>query len=77
MKKIKQNYRYIPIIDAGIMVDGVAYDEGLKRGVFVKDALGKLFVGAVWPGDTTFVDFFHPNASQYWGDMLDLLYQKI
>ena len=70
MKKIKENYRYIPIIDAGIMVNGIAYAEGLKRNVFVNDALGKPFVGSVWPGDTTFVDFLHPNASKYWSDML-------
>ena len=37
----------------------------------------ELFVGAVWPGDTTFVDFLHPNASKYWGDMLEMLYKKI
>ena len=29
------------------------------------------------PGRTTFVDFFHPNASQYWQDMLNTLYQKV
>jgi alpha-glucosidase (family GH31 glycosyl hydrolase) len=74
MRKIKENYRYIPIIDAGIKVDGIAYDEGIKRNLFINDALGKPFVGAVWPGDTTFVDFFHPNASKYWGNMLSLLY---
>jgi alpha-glucosidase (family GH31 glycosyl hydrolase) len=34
-------------------------------------------VGAVWPGDTTFVDFLHPNASKYWEDMLGILYQKV
>ena len=42
------------------------------------DASGKgPHVGKVWPGSTTFVDFFHPNASQYWQDMLDRLYQKV
>jgi alpha-glucosidase (family GH31 glycosyl hydrolase) len=77
MKKILEKYRYIPIIDAGIKVEGIAYEEGLRRNVYVKDALGKDFVGAVWPGDTTFVDFFHPNASQYWQDMLNILYKKV
>lgn len=78
MKNITDRYRYIPIIDAGIKNVGAAYDEGLKRGVYVMDANGKKpYVGKVWPGSTTFVDFFHPNATQYWQDMLDVLYKKV
>ena len=77
MIELKSKYRYIPIIDAGIKIDGIAYAEGLKRNLYIKDANGKPFVGKVWPGDTTFVDFFNPNASKYWGDMLQLLYSKI
>lgn len=78
MQKITNKYRYIPIIDAGIKVNnGLPYEEGKKRGVFIKDANGSELIGKVWPGSTTFVDFFHPNATLYWGDMLDLLYQKV
>lgn len=41
MKNITNKYHYIPIIDAGIKVnDGVAYNQGKARGVFVKDANG-------------------------------------
>jgi hypothetical protein len=37
-----QKYHYIPIIDAGIKInDGTAYNEGKKRGVFVKTAKGQ------------------------------------
>ena len=78
MNSILQNYHYIPIIDAGIKVNnGTAYTEGVKRGVFVKDAAGNEYRGKVWPGTTTFVDFFHPNATTYWEDMLNILYSKI
>lgn len=78
MKNITDRYKYIPIIDAGIKNSGSAYEEGLKRGVYVMDATGKKpYVGKVWPGRTTFVDFFHPNASQYWQNMLDALYKKV
>ena len=28
-------------------------------------------------GPSTFVDFFHPNASTYWSDMLTILKGKI
>jgi len=33
--------------------------------------------GVVWPGATAFVDFLHPNATNYWMDMLDYLYKKV
>lgn len=78
MADIISKYHYIPIIDAGIKVnDGVAYNQGKARGVFIKDANGEELRGRVWPGTTTFVDFFHPNATLYWGDMLQLLYEKV
>jgi alpha-glucosidase (family GH31 glycosyl hydrolase) len=35
MNKILEKYRYIPIIDAGIKTSGSAYEEGLKRGVYI------------------------------------------
>jgi len=78
MKAITDKYRYIPIIDAGIKTSGSAYEEGLSRGVYIKDGSGsKPYVGKVWPGSTTFVDFFHPNATKYWQEMLDRLYTKV
>ena len=78
MKAITDKYRYIPIIDAGIKTVGDAYEEGLKRDVYIKEAgTGKPLKSKVWPGETNFVDFFHPNASQYWIDMLDRLYSKV
>ena len=51
MKKILENYHYIPIIEVGIKTSGDIYEEGLKRGVFLKDANGKdIYLGKVWPG---------------------------
>jgi hypothetical protein len=41
MQDLLKNYHYIPIIDAGIKINnGTAYKEGVKRGVFIKDAVG-------------------------------------
>ena len=78
MNKILDKYHYIPIIDAGIKNSGSAYEEGLKRGVYVLESnTQKPYVGKVWPGATTFVDFFHPNSTQYWSDMLNKLYAKL
>lgn len=77
MKVITDNYHYIPIIDAGIKDSGYAYQEGVKRDIFIKNANGSIYIGKVWPGTTAFVDFFHPNASKYWQDMLNILYDKV
>jgi alpha-glucosidase len=40
-----------------------AYEIGKKMNVFIKDLRGKEYKGLVWPGDTAFVDYFHPNAT--------------
>lgn len=78
LRSITDRYKYIPIIDAGIKVgEGIGYTEGKRRGVFIKDANGSEFQGKVWPGVTTYVDFFHPNASSYWSYMLNVLYNKV
>ena len=45
--------------------------------IFMKDLRGKEVKGVVWPGDTAFVDYFHPNSTQYWTDMLQGLKQKL
>lgn len=75
LNAILAKYHYIPIIDAGIKNSGSAYEEGLKRGVYVLEAnTDTPYVGKVWPGPTTFVDFFHPNATQFWMDMLGKFY---
>jgi alpha-glucosidase (family GH31 glycosyl hydrolase) len=77
MNKILKDYHYMLIIDAGIKINGEAHTEGVKRDIFIKDVDGNNLVGVVWPGETNFVDFLHPNASQYWQDMLDILYKKV
>lgn len=40
MLKITEKYRYIPIIDAGIKTVGPAYEEGLRRNLYVKKMNG-------------------------------------
>lgn len=78
MRKLLENYRWIPIIDPGIKSTGEFYDEGFKRNAFILDANTKLPMnGKMRSGKTVYVDFFHPNSSSYWHDMLDKLYNKI
>lgn len=78
MAKITDKYHYIPIVEPSIRLgQGYAYEEGKKRDVFIKDAEGGDQVGKVWAGEVLFVDYFHPNATKYWNDMLEHLYSKV
>lgn len=45
-----------------------AYKKGNSMDVFIKHE-GSNYIGTVWPGRTSFVDFLHPNASEYWSSM--------
>jgi len=44
--------KVVLILDPGIKIDPgyPAYDEGIKRDIFIKTADGKLHAGDVWPG---------------------------
>lgn len=47
-------------------------------GVFLKKAQKKQYYeGSVWPGKVYFIDYLHPNASLYWKNQLNRLYQKV
>jgi alpha-glucosidase (family GH31 glycosyl hydrolase) len=69
------NMRFVPIIDAGISYrpneDYAAFDEGVKQGVFLKEADGSLSYGKVWANEAVFPDFSNPQANTYWIDQLD------
>ena len=61
--------RLVPIIDAGVKIekDYHIYEEGVKKGYFLKDKDGKDFVGAVWPGHCHFPDFLRPEVRDWFG----------
>jgi alpha-glucosidase (family GH31 glycosyl hydrolase) len=78
MRKLLEEYRWIPIIDPGIKNSGPLYEEGLKKYAFMLDANSeKPFLGKMRAGRTVYPDFFHPNASNYWAFLLDNLYSKV
>ncbi|KAK3818343.1 MAG: glycosyl hydrolases family 31-domain-containing protein [Benniella sp.] len=68
------------------------YDEGVAKNLFVKRRITKLeeeengmlhqgdlvdFVGKVWPGKTTFPDWFHPEAQAYWQKYITRWLQQV
>lgn len=74
----KEDLHLVPIIDAGVKIEKGydVYEEGVEKGYFCKDADGKDFVTAVWPGRTHFLDVLNSEARAWFGDfykrLLDL-----
>ncbi|KAK9710209.1 hypothetical protein K7432_008600 [Basidiobolus ranarum] len=66
-----RNQKMIMIVDPGIKVEegNKPYEVGMERDVFIKRSDGEIFVGRVWPGKTTFPDWFHPEADKYWTEL--------
>jgi len=62
--------KYVIIVDPGISNQRVGkykpYDSGLAMGVFIRNASNVPLVGQVWPGQTVFPDFTHPNVTEWW-----------
>ncbi|NXD16675.1 LYAG glucosidase, partial [Nothocercus nigrocapillus] len=74
--------RYIMIVDPGISSSGPPgtykpYDDGLKRGVFIRNATGQPLIGKVWPGPTAFPDFTNPETREWWYDMLKEFHDQV
>ncbi|XP_074410899.1 lysosomal alpha-glucosidase isoform X1 [Zonotrichia albicollis] len=74
--------RYIMIVEPGISSSGAPgtykpYDEGLKRGVFIRNATGQPLVGKVWPGPTVFPDFTNPETHEWWHDMVKDFHDQV
>lgn len=65
----------VPIIDAGVKIEEgySVYEEGVANGYFCKDADGKDFVGAVWPGRVHFPDFLKADTRRWFGDKYSVL----
>jgi hypothetical protein len=67
----------IPIVDAAVahtIPNGTdtykPYDVGTTQGVFIRNPDGSEYIGKVWPGYTVFPDYFHPNTTSWWTEML-------
>uniref|UniRef100_A0A673AJL8 Lysosomal alpha-glucosidase-like n=1 Tax=Sphaeramia orbicularis TaxID=375764 RepID=A0A673AJL8_9TELE len=74
--------RYVIILDPGIsstQPEGSywPYDEGLKRGVFMKDDENRTLIGKVWPGLTAYPDFSDEVTHEWWYDNLQKFHQKV
>ncbi|KAM6957048.1 lysosomal alpha-glucosidase [Aplochiton taeniatus] len=71
----QRGMKYILILDPGISSSSPPgsyppYDEGLRRGVFIRNATGQTLIGKVWPGPTAFPDFTAPDTRLWWEDCI-------
>ncbi|KAI8971501.1 alpha glucosidase [Mycotypha africana] len=75
----KEGQNYVVMVDPAISANTTygPYVRGTEMDVWIKNPDGSDYVGMVWPGYTTFPDWWHPNASAYWekeiGDFVDML----
>ena len=75
----KDGQNYVVMVDPAISANTTyePYVRGTEMDVWIKNADGTDFIGQVWPGFTTFPDWWHPNATEYWSkeiiDFVDLL----
>lgn len=65
----KRGIKIVTIIDPGVKKDPDynVYNEGVKKGYFVKSPDGTLYINKVWPGDSAFPDFGRPDVQKWWG----------
>jgi alpha-glucosidase len=57
----------IMMIDPPVSLnDSTSYQNGLNDDVYIRYSNGSVFVAAMWPGATSWVDWLHPNAQKFW-----------
>lgn len=70
-KKLHEaGYHLVTIIDPGVKVDPRydVYRTGIERNLFLSDAVGEPYAGAVWPGEAVFPDFSMKETREWWAD---------
>ncbi|CAG8596714.1 11824_t:CDS:10, partial [Scutellospora calospora] len=69
----ENDQHYVVIVDPGIKIERGywPYEEGVNRGIFIKNAREEDLVGQVWPGLTHFPDWFNKDTEKYWGDAIE------
>ena len=71
-KKLHEmGFKLVVIIDPGVKVEEgyEVYDEAIEKEYFVKDENGEVYVGKVWPGDSSFPDYLRSEVRGWWGEL--------
>ncbi|XP_018611814.2 lysosomal alpha-glucosidase [Scleropages formosus] len=78
----REGLKYVLILDPGISSTAPPgsyppFDEGLQRGVFIRNSTGQLLIGKVWPGLTAFPDFTNPETRSWWEDNIRAFHDRV
>lgn len=67
----EMGFKLVVIVDPGVKVEKgyEIYDEGIEKDYFIKDENGEVYVGKVWPGDSTFPDCLRKEVREWWGEL--------
>jgi len=75
----EQGFKTIVMIDPGIKVDPeyFVYRQGIQNDYFCKRPDGELMTAPVWPSESAFPDFTHPEVRNWWANLYkDLMLDK-
>ncbi|XP_061079871.1 lysosomal alpha-glucosidase isoform X2 [Conger conger] len=78
----QEGMKYVLILDPGISSSSPPgsyrpFDEGLRRGVFIRNTTGQPLIGKVWPGPTAFPDFTNPETQRWWQENIQDFHSKV
>ena len=82
-KTLKDSHmHFIPIVDVGIKYEPdddnyPTYTDGAAKNLYVTNIDGSPFIGDVWPGASTYVDWTHPDSWQFWADNLKKFHDDV
>ena len=74
------NVKYIVIIDEGIStIDYPPFEEGKRMDIFVRQnsKSDEIVKTRSYYGESTFINYFHQNASMYWENILERMRKKL
>ncbi|MBZ5561516.1 MAG: DUF4968 domain-containing protein [Acidobacteriia bacterium] len=69
----RQGFRAIEIVDPAPKVDDNywVYKEGAAGDHFLRKKDGTVYVGVIWPGESSFPDFTSEKVRAWWGEMME------
>ncbi|XP_078510190.1 lysosomal alpha-glucosidase [Lissotriton helveticus] len=78
----QKGMKYVMITEPVIASSGPpgsnrAYDDGVKRKVFITNSTGQPLIGKMWPGETAFPDFTNPETHKWWYDFIKAFHDEV
>ncbi len=65
--------RLVSIVDPAVKAESgnTVYDSGTAENAFVRDSVGKLVRGVLWPGEAVYPDFTRARVRRWWGGLYE------